>query len=458
MLRYIGPFLRMNKLSIDQIQNQLFHLSKESIKNLVLSSKCGIVIDHRNLNLKNLPSTDINTLKSISPLLCVYKKSSAKLKNKNNKLCWDDSKQKKEIPIFSNGYMTLSLLELVDYYKGFKDIDSKKYNLSTLYTEIARNQLEFFVSHMRDESGLFIDKKDCTDPLTGRIQLKSKNKTFKFSEQALFMNAFYKCSDYLDGDIKAAFKTFSLDILKMFLDFKEEIYNISFNEKCNLCFNLNVFYTYSNMEEVQPLLLDIFDLIFEEYNTLPKNNISNLCIMYLNSAILFKHTNIFRFKKISDSIMESLIDYYNEDLGIFVKESSDKDIKFSSDEIVLYLMSMLYNSTLDDIDEKLVTNIFKYQFVDSGILLSWPDTPTLDDVEHYKNFNAKPENLLEEQYFKMTSIQSPEIAELAPIFIKNVTFSRSNNSFKSSKSTFDSRKNFNLFFLMLHLLNRHLKS
>ncbi|WP_242947019.1 hypothetical protein [Clostridium haemolyticum] len=297
MLRYIGPFLRMNKLSIDQIQNQLFHLSKESIKNLVLSSKCGIVMDHRNLNLKNLPSTDINTLKLISPLLCVYKKSSAKLKNKDNKLCWDDSKQKKEIPVFSNGYMTLSLLELVDYYKGFKDIDSKKYNLSTLYTEIARNQLEFFVSHMRDESGLFIDKKDCTDPLTGRIQLKSKNKTFKFSEQALFMNAFYKCSDYLDGDIKSAFKTFSLDILKMFLDFKEEIYNISFNEKCNLCFNLNVFYTYSNMEEVQPLLLDIFDLIFEEYKTLPKNNISNLCIMYLNSAILFKHTNIFRFKK-----------------------------------------------------------------------------------------------------------------------------------------------------------------
>ncbi|KEI05707.1 hypothetical protein FDC62_00380 [Clostridium botulinum] len=454
MLRYIGPFLRMNKLSIDQIQSQLFHLSKESIKNLVLSSKCGIVIDHRNLNFKNLPSTDINTLKSISPLLCVYKKSSAKLKNKNNKLCWDDSKQKKEIPISSNGYMTLSLLELVDYYKNFKDIDSKKYNLSTLYTEIARNQLEFFVSHMRDESGLFIDKKDCTDPLTGRIQLKPKNKSFKFSEQALFMNAFYKCSDYLDGDIKTAFKTFSLDILKMFLDFKDEIYNISFNEKCNLCFNLNVFYTYSNMEEVQPLLLDIFDLVYEEYKTLSQNNIYDTCIMYLNSAMLFKHTNMFRFKKISDNLMESLMDYYNEDLGIFVKESDDKDIKFSSDEIVLYLISMLYNSTLDDIDEKLVTNIFKYQFVDSGILLSWPDIPTLDDVEHYKNFHAKPENLLEEQYFKMTSIQSPEVTELAPIFIKNVTFNRSNNSFKGSKSTFDSRKNFNLFFLMLHLLNK----
>nr|WP_307905970.1 hypothetical protein [Clostridium botulinum] len=54
----------------------------------------------------------------------------------------------------------------------------------------------------------------------------------------------------------------------------------------------------------------------------------------------------------------------------------------------------------------------------------------------------------------MTSIQSPEVTELAPIFIKNVTFNRSNNSFKGSKSTFDSRKNFNLFFLMLHLLNK----
>src|SRR3712207_1755933 len=85
---------------------------------------------------------------------------------------------------------------------------------------------------------------------------------------------------------------------------------------------------------------------------------------------------------------------------------------------------------------------------------SWPDIPTLDDVEHYKNFESKPENLLDDQYFKMANIQTPELAELAPVFIKNVTFSRSSNTFKASKSTFDSRKNFNLFFLILHLLNK----
>ncbi|EDS78185.1 conserved hypothetical protein [Clostridium botulinum C str. Eklund] len=454
MLRYIGPFLRMNKLSIDQIQSQLFHLSKESIKSLVLSSKFGIVIDHKKLNLKNLPRTDINTLKSISPLLCVYKKSSAKLKNKNNKLCWDDGKQKKDINVFSNGYMTLSLLELVDYYKAFKDIDEKKYNMSILYTEIARNQLEFFVSHMRDESGLFVDKKDSTDPLTGKIQLKPKNKTFRFSEQALLMNAFYKCSTFLEGDMKNAFNTFALDILRMFFDFKDELYNISFSEKCNLCFNLNVFYTYSEMEEVKPLILDIFDLIYEEYDTLLNNSITDTSLMYLNSIMLFKHTNMFKFKKISDKFLESLLEYYNEDLGIFVKESEDKDLKFSSDEIVLYLTSLLYNSSSNDVDEKIISNIFKYQLVDSGVLLSWPDIPTLDDVEHYKNFDPKPENLLDDQYFKMANIQTPELAELAPVFIKNVTFSRSNNTFKASKSTFDSRKNFNLFFLILHLLNK----
>lgn len=52
MLRYIGPFLRMNKLSLEQVESQLFHLSKESIKQLVFNSKCGIILDPKESNLK----------------------------------------------------------------------------------------------------------------------------------------------------------------------------------------------------------------------------------------------------------------------------------------------------------------------------------------------------------------------------------------------------------------------
>lgn len=456
MLRYIGPFLRMNKLSLDQVENQLFHLSKETIKELVFSSKCGIVLDPKEINLKNIPSTDINTTNLNSPLLCIYKKANPKLKNKNNKLCWDDGDLKKDINISSNGYMTLALLELVDYYKRFKDIDSKKYALSNLYIEVAKKQLEFFASNLRNQEGVFVDKKDCTDPLIGKIKLKDKNKGFKFWEQALLMNAFYKCSTYLDGELKDSYRNFSLDILNMFLEFKEEIYDISFEDRCNLCLNLNIFYAYSRIEDVKPLILDVFDLLYEEYkSSTSEDKIQYMCLIYLNSALLFKHTNMFKFKKISSKINDILKKHYDEDLSIFIKTTESKEIKFSGDEIVLYLLSMLYHSSLEeDVDEKIITDVFRCQLVDSGIILSWPDTPSLDDVEHYKNFNPKPENLLDEQYFKMPTIATSESNELAPVFIKSVVYNKEKRSFKASKSNFDSRKNLNLFFLILFILNK----
>ena len=458
MLRYIGPFLRMNKLSNEQVQNQLLHLSKESIKNIVLYSKCGITTNFKDLHLKHISSTDINTLKVNSPLLCVYKRSSPKLKIKDNKLHWEDDKCKKDINISSNAYMTLSLLELVDYYKKFKDVDSKKYSLSILYTEIAKKQLDFYASNLRNEEGVFVDKKDSTDPIIGKIRLKDKSKGFKFSEQALLMNAFFKCSTYLEGEAAESFRNFSLDILKMFIDFKEEMYEIPFEDKCMLCLSLNTFYSYSQIEDVKLLLLDIFDLLYDDYNNrLPDNpKIEYTCLMYLNSALLFRHSNIFKFRKISNKLNELLKKYYNEELSMFIKSTDDKNIKYSSSEIVLYILSMLYHNNLDEkSDDHIATDVFRQQLVDSGVVLSWPEAPSLDDVEHYKNFDSKSENLLEDQYFKLPTIPSPESSELASIFVKEVTYDKDKNTFKAGKAIFDSRKNLNLFYLLLYFLKEN---
>lgn len=444
----------MNKLDLKQVENQLIHLSKESIKNIVLYSKCGITIDSKELSLKHIPSTDINTLNLNSPLLCIYKKASPKLKLDNNSFCWDDDKLKKDISISSNAYMSLCILELVDYYKNFKSVDSKKYVLSPLYVELAKRQLDFFASYLRNQDGVFVDKKDCTDPIVGKIKFKDSNKGFKFSEQALLMNAFYKCSSYLDGSKKESYKDFSLDILKMFIDFKEEMYEIPFEDKLMLCLNMNVFYSYSHMEEAKLLSLDIFDLIYEEYNKLQENSkIEDICIMHLNSALLYKHTSLFKFKKVCCKFYDILSKHYNENLSLFIRPSESKEHKFSANDIILYILSMLLHNNLgEECNEKIITDVFKYQLVDSGIILSWPDLPTLDDVEHYKDFKSSPENLLDEQYFKMPTIASPEASELAPIFIKNVTYDKDKNSFKQGKVIFDSRKNMNLFFFMLYFL------
>lgn len=460
MLRYIGPFLRMNKLCLEQVESQLFHLSKEAIKDLVLNSKCGIVLDSRETDSKAVPSNDISTKSLNSPLLCIYKKANPKLKKKNNKLYFDESDFKKDINISSNGYMTLALLELVDYYNKFKDIDPQKYELCSNYLDIAKKQLQFYADNLRNEEGIFVDKKDCTDPLVKKLKLKDKNKGFKFWEQALLMNAYYKCSTYLDNELKDSYKNFSLDILNMFLEFKDEIYDVSFEDRCNLCLSLNIFYDYSKIEEVIPLILDIFDLLYEEYNNDSSNNkIQHICLIYLNSALLFKHTNMYKFKKICNKFYDILKNHYDEDLSIFIKTTESNQIKFSSDEIVLYLLSMIYHYHLDeDVDEKIITNVFTYQLVGSGIILSWPDMPNLDDVEHYRGFSSKSENLLNEQYFRMPSIPTPETSELAPIFIRSVIYNKEKHSFKGGKLRFDSRKNLNLFFLMLYILGKLPKS
>lgn len=42
ILKYIGPFLRINKVNPANIKNQLFYLSKESLKEIVLHSECGV--------------------------------------------------------------------------------------------------------------------------------------------------------------------------------------------------------------------------------------------------------------------------------------------------------------------------------------------------------------------------------------------------------------------------------
>lgn len=69
----MGPFFRMNNLSQDEINTQLFFFAKEAIRTIVLESKCGLVSSIK--SYKRLSSNnDISINSNISPLLCVYKR------------------------------------------------------------------------------------------------------------------------------------------------------------------------------------------------------------------------------------------------------------------------------------------------------------------------------------------------------------------------------------------------
>ena len=119
-MRYIGPFFRMNSLSQKDIEGQLFYLSREAIKTIVLNSKCGILSSFR-ASKKSSHTNNINTLSNFSPLICIYKKSSPVFIHNKTSHGFDESSFKKDINPTTNALMTLTLLELSNYYSNYKD-------------------------------------------------------------------------------------------------------------------------------------------------------------------------------------------------------------------------------------------------------------------------------------------------------------------------------------------------
>lgn len=459
-MKYIGPFLRINSLSKDNIKNQLFYLSKESLKNIALESHCGIVISPNEI-VKENPNIDINTVKKFSPLLCVYKKASGKLLKTGNKLQWDSSRFRKDVNILSNAFMTLSLLELSDYYSNFHNSHRDKLDLGNLYSVLTRHQLEFYALYLRNTEGVFVDKTDCSDPLFNELKFEGKSRKFKFYEQALLMCAYYRYSTLFDDEYSENFRNFSLDILNMFNDFRDEVYESSFEDKVKICLALNLFTEYSNNMDAQAILLDLSDMIISE---LPVNRIPGKdddvqldSLTFMNFILLYKNTGIDKFKDVAVTLYDDLVTKYNDTIGIYVKNSNDKSIEYPSDEIVSYLSALILYSDImhDDKNDALIADYFTKSIIDSNLVLSWPETPGLNDPEHYNNFSLKAEDLMAEQNFRIQNVPTPTSSELAPIFIKYISFNKKRDSFKNGKASFESNKNMFIFFTSI-FLHRHI--
>ncbi|MEG0308202.1 MAG: hypothetical protein RR636_09685 [Clostridium sp.] len=461
-MRYIGPFLRINILSNDKIKSQLFHFSKESFRHIILHSGCGIICRNSDLKSKFLPKDDDTTNSAISPLLCVYRKADGKLLREKDTLIWNHRKFKKEINICANGYMNLTLLYLSDYFRSFKGIDNDKFNLSKYYSNLANEQLEFFATHCRNNEGVFVDKYDSTDPLQKEYSLTDKDMKFKFSTQALLMAAYYKCYTVsIDCDnSNEDFKAFALDILKLFQTLKEQIYNTSHDELVKICLAFNILYECSKLDEVKELLIDFSELMLENINHMPasviRDNIDISCICYINSILTYKNTGIITFKTEAFKLYNILETLYDNDTGIFIKDASEKENKFSSDEIILYLyVFMIHESFLNDNEKSdlasKVHNLYKKQVINSGIILRWIDPPNLDDVSRYLNYSNKSEDMLDDSYFMPTPSINIEANDLAPIFIKSISLNRKKESYKHYKHSFDSCKNMFNFFIVIFL-------
>lgn len=445
-MKYIGPFLRINTLNKTNVENQLFHFSKESIKFLSLQSRFGITIKPKDLRIKNISTDDINILENISPLLCIYKKCDAKVTIEDDKLMLNENSFKKDIPVRSNAFFTLSLLELCEYYRSTSNEELQA--LGEIYLSIVKQQLDFFASYMRNAEGLFIDKKDVSDSILNELRFESKRTTFSYSDQGLLMCAFYNYSISDNSNSAEAYRDFSLDILKMLQQYKNDIYNLTTDELLYLCFALNLFYKSSKSSEALALLMDFHEYLCENNLNEIENNVKLLEMLTLNTKLLYENSDIGKYNELYDKLYSKLISHYNEDTSIFIKD--DDSNYYTADEIILFLINLIVNDNEDN--NTMIVNVFRNQIIDSGIALSWPDAPNLDNCERYKNNSMRSEDLIDEQNFKLISTPTPYSNQYAPIFIKKVEYNRKKNKFKHSKENIDSNKHLNCCFFLIHFL------
>lgn len=456
-MRYIGPLFRMNSLSQKDIEGQLFFLSREAIKTIVLSSKCGILSSFRP-SKKSSHTNNINTLSSFSPLICVYRKASPVFIHNKTSHGFDESSFKKDINPATNALMTLTLLELSNYYSNYKAKVRNANSLEEAYSSLIKEQLDFYSENLRNAEGVFVEKKNISDSNSKGYTLMEKDKKFNFSDQAIMMNAYYLYSKNNPEDsVSIEYKNFSLQILDMFLDFNEAMYNVSFEEGCKLLLAFNLFYSYSTEEKCKSLIIDLSDFLINKLDekNYYSDSLENCSILALTLLDSFKHTEIISFKEKSDEIYAKLQDLYDEEKGMFLKPTDKKEIKYSSLEISFYFLAfLLHAKNKEDTSEykNMLHTLYKKFFISSGLVCSWPEAPSLDEVERYRGLSLQSKDMLDESFFRMPNLPSPASSGMAPILAKNVLYSKKKDSFTRNSDTFDSGKNMFIYFAFIHFL------
>ena len=455
-MKYIGPFFRMNSLASSDIEGQLFYLSREALKTIVLSSKCGIQYSHRNSKRSSHHNDNISILDKFSPVICLYRKSSPYFIHSKNSKSFDESSFKKDILPTTNALMTMSLLELSNYYSNYTNDNRNVDSLKDAYNLLAKEQLDFYYENLRNSEGVFVEKKNISENGSKGFNLITKDKKLNFVDQSFMMCAYYLYYfNNLEDPSAIEYKEFSLEILTMFTTFKEALYDSSFDDACKILFSFNIFYKFSKEDDAKSIIIDLSDYLISKFDEKDyyENNLKDCALFAITLGDSYKNTNILSFKEKRDEIYNKLENLYDDSNCIFLKLTDKKEFKYTSTEISLYFLALLMHSKdVDDIFKykNMLSSLYRKYFISSGLILSWPEAPTLDESERYRSLSLRSDDMLDESYFRMPSLPSPENSGIAPIFSKTITYSRKKNEFSKIKETFDSEKNIFIFFTFIH--------
>lgn len=446
----------MNSLSFDDICSQLFYLSKGAINTIVLNSKCGIQYNTRS-SKKSSPTNDISILGDFSPLLCIYKKASPVLIHSRSGTELDESSFKKEVLPSACALMTLCILELSDYYQNYSNMHRAEVSLKSQYLFLSEKQLDFYCENLRDADGMFVRKKITDGTDSKNIDLIEDDKKISLSDQAFMMNSYYLFYLYNKDNTKSdEYKNFSLEILDMFYNYKDSIYAQSFDECTKLLLSFVIFYKHSQDEKSKSLIIDLSDFLINKFDDKDyfSSDIESCSLLALLLKESYEITQILSFKEASNKIYDKLVNLYDESKGIFIKNSDKKDIKYSANEICLYFLSIYSNFKENNMPKykSMISNLYKKLFINSGLIASWPATPTIDEAERYKMLSLRSEDMLDESFFRSSSVPTPDSVGIAPIINKYVTYSRKKDYFYHAKDSFESERNMFIFFAFIYFL------
>ena len=259
-----------------------------------------------------------------------------------------------------------------------------------------------------------------------------------------------------DEEISDEYKKFSLEILEMLLTFKEKIYDCSFEEICKTLLAINIFYQYSNDSKTQSLIVDLTDFIINKFEEKDYyvDSLDFTSLFVINLVLSYKHTKMISFNEKSKEVIDKLTTLYDEDKEIFLKLSGKKDIKYSCLDVNFYFLAFMIfskeNNCYNDY-KNMISSLYRKYYISSGLLPSWPDAPTLDDCERYRGLTLNSTDMLDESYFRMPNLSSPNSSGVAPIFNRTITYSKKKNSFDVNSSSFDSYRNMFSFYLFILL-------
>lgn len=445
---HLGKFLKLSSIEFPLIEYQLFNFSKESLKHIFLSSKCGEIINGK--EFKDKPSnTDLIGTKNIYPLACVYKKGKPKIKSEKQIYSWKEDKTRKKVDILSNAYMTLSILNLAEYYANIIENEKKRKEVVKFYLSSAKCQLNYYVEHFRSEIGVFVDKKyvESIEDKKDNVCFESLSSSFDFSPQAYLMTCFYKCSELMKdtSPYKIPFLNFSYEIEKMFLEFKDKILRDSPEKLVELLYSLSVYINEKTQVNKEVILLCL-DILEHFINTHSLSSIDTyIKVLLYNSVrslryVCSKHNDEFNsYKGMISEYLWDLEEIFDDDN--FYRNEITNEYDLISYQVYL----LMYNKDKSK-------DFYNKTLLPSKVFSCFPNIPKKYESEKYFKFTHKDELKVPDKYFKPSNYKDMDTSNTTPIICKDLNYIHDKHKFSKPKVKFDSRINMRLIFLMIHSL------